>query len=156
MMTAIFWIRAAALLGFLAVAAGAFGAHGLRGRLQPEIDAEATRWSGESTLPGSPDRPRTMSATRRLEVFETGVRYHFWHALSLFALGLLMLHTGRSRPAELLAGLGFSAGILLFSGSLYALALTGMAALGIIPIFGGLAFLAGWVGLFLAAATPGA
>jgi uncharacterized membrane protein YgdD (TMEM256/DUF423 family) len=157
-MTAAFWIRTAAVLGLLAVAAGAFGAHGLRARLQTEIEREAVAATRDCVGPAVPTapvavgRPRTLSATRRVEVYETGVRYHFWHALALLALGLIMLHTARAGPAEQIAGLGFSLGIVLFSGSLYVLALTGFAAWGIIPVFGGLAFLAGWAGLFLAAA----
>ena len=111
----------AALAGFLGVALGAFGAHGLRGRLSPDM----------------------------LAVFETGVRYHMYHALALILVGLIMgrwsgwlMHT---------AGWCFVAGILLFSGSLYALALTGVTVLGAITPLGGVAFLAGWACLTLAA-----
>ena len=154
-MTGAFWIRVAAFLGFLAVAAGAFGAHGLRGRLQAELEAERSPKSEPPKPEAGPEsgtRPRTVSATRRLEVYETGVRYHFFHVLALLALGLVMIQTGRSGPAEWVAGVGFVLGIVLFSGSLYALALTGIAALGIIPVFGGVAFLAAWAALFAAAA----
>jgi uncharacterized membrane protein YgdD (TMEM256/DUF423 family) len=141
-MTGLAWIRVGAVLGFLAVAAGAFGAHALRGQLKGELEAGA-RGSAEPSV-------GQVAASRRLEVFETGVKYHFWHALGLIGLGLLMLRTGRSGMAEAVAGWGFTAGVLLFSGSLYGLGLTGIAALGIVPVFGGLAFLAGWVGLMLA------
>src|SRR3954447_14370249 len=110
-----------ALLGFVGVGLGAFGAHGLRGRLSPEM----------------------------LAVFETGVRYHMYHALALLATAALMTRVeGR---AMLVAGWSFTAGILIFSGSLYALALTGVTTLGAITPIGGLAFLLGWVALAVAA-----
>ena len=106
---------------FLAVALGAFGAHALKSRLSAEMTG----------------------------VWHTAVQYHAWHALALFALGLLMLHW----PERL--GLGFAAwmfvaGMVLFSGSLYALALTGARGLGVITPIGGVAFLAGWACLVLA------
>lgn len=94
------------------VAAGAFGAHALRERLEP----------------------------RMLEVFETGVRYHLIHALGLFAVAFV---ASQQRPATL-AGASMVVGILLFSGSLYALALSGVRTLGIITPFGGVAFLVAW------------
>ena len=102
------WVRLGAALMFLAVALGAFAAHGLKARLTPDM----------------------------LAVFETGVRYHAWHALGLIALG-----SGRGPDR---AGWCFLAGIALFSGSLYLLALTGVRKLGMVTPFGGLLFLAGW------------
>jgi uncharacterized membrane protein YgdD (TMEM256/DUF423 family) len=101
-----------------AVALGAFGAHGLRTLLTPEM----------------------------LAVYETAVRYQMYHAFALLAAGLF----GRSArdPARrllLAAAWAFGAGTLLFSGSLYALALTGMKTLGAVTPFGGIAFLAGWI-----------
>src|SRR4029077_9233161 len=87
-----------ALMGGVGVALGAFGAHGLRGRLSPDM----------------------------LAVFETGVRYHMYHALAILAAASCMSRVdGR---AIVIAGWSFVAGILLFSGSLYALALTGISA----------------------------
>jgi uncharacterized membrane protein YgdD (TMEM256/DUF423 family) len=110
-----------ALFAFLGVAFGAFGAHGLRGRLSPEM----------------------------LAVFETGVRYHMYHALALIATAAFMSKLdGRAVTA---AGWCFTAGIFIFSGSLYALALTGVTVLGAITPIGGLAFLAGWILLAVAA-----
>ena len=110
-----------ALMGGVGVALGAFGAHGLRGRLSPEM----------------------------LEVFETGVRYHMYHALALMATAVLLPRIdGR---AVLIAGWSFTAGIVLFSGSLYALALTGVTVLGAITPLGGVAFLVGWISLAVAA-----
>jgi uncharacterized membrane protein YgdD (TMEM256/DUF423 family) len=97
----------------LAVAAGAFAAHALRGRLEP----------------------------RALEVFETGARYHMYHALAIVAAGIV---------AAKAPGWVFLAGIVLFSGSLYALALTDVKLLGAITPLGGLAFLVGWVWLAVA------
>jgi uncharacterized membrane protein YgdD (TMEM256/DUF423 family) len=112
-----------AVAAFLGVGLGAFGAHGLRGRLSPEM----------------------------LSVFETGVRYHMYHALALVLTSLVM---GRmSGRLVSTAGWCFTAGITLFSGSLYLLALTGVTVLGAITPLGGLAFLAGWACLALAAAA---
>jgi len=112
-----------AIFGFLGVALGAFGAHGLRGRLSPEM----------------------------LAVFETAVRYQMYHTLALLITGLVMARTdGWLFP---LAGWCFVAGILIFSGSLYALALSGVTVLGAITPIGGLAFLAGWACLAIAAAA---
>jgi uncharacterized membrane protein YgdD (TMEM256/DUF423 family) len=111
-----------ALAGFLGVTLGAFGAHGLRGRLTPEM----------------------------LAVFETGVRYHLYHALALLLVAALAARLdGR---LILAAGWLLTAGIVLFSGSLYLLALTGATILGAITPVGGVAFLLGWAALALAAA----
>jgi uncharacterized membrane protein YgdD (TMEM256/DUF423 family) len=104
-----------ALLGALGVAAGAFGAHGLKGRLTPEM----------------------------LAVFETGVRYHLIHAVGLLAVA--WASTRWSSRAIGAAGWLFVVGILLFSGSLYAMCLTGVRALGAITPFGGVAFILGWL-----------
>src|SRR5215212_4934789 len=103
-----------ALMGAVGVAIGAFGAHGLRGRLSPEM----------------------------LAVFETGVRYHLYHALAIVATAAVLPRIdGR---AVVIAGWSFTTGIVLFSGSLYALALSGVTTLGAITPLGGLAFLIGW------------
>jgi uncharacterized membrane protein YgdD (TMEM256/DUF423 family) len=112
-----------ATLGALGVAAGAFGAHGLKGRLAPEM----------------------------LVVFETGVRYHLIHALGLLAVAWASTRwESRAIPA---AGWLFVAGILLFSGSLYAMCLTALRALGAITPIGGVAFILGWLLLAWAAWT---
>ena len=110
-----------ALLGGCGVALGAFGAHGLRDRLAPEM----------------------------LAVFETGVRYHMYHALALLALSAAMPRYEGRLPV--VAGWCFTVGILIFSGSLYALALSGVTMLGAVTPIGGVAFLAGWVALAVAA-----
>src|ERR1700674_1751622 len=109
-----------ALAGLLGVGFGAFGAHALRSRLSPDMQA----------------------------VFETAVRYQMYHALALLAVALAV---GRIGDAVLLklAGWFFVAGIVLFSGSLYGLAMSGRTALGAITPIGGLAFLLGWVCLVL-------
>jgi uncharacterized membrane protein YgdD (TMEM256/DUF423 family) len=99
----------------LAVAAGAFGAHALRDRL-----------------------PDTM-----LAIFETGVRYQMYHALALLVTALLVARAPSA--AAVAAGWLFAAGIVVFSGSLYVLVLSGVRWLGAITPLGGLAFLAGWV-----------
>ncbi|MDP3847087.1 MAG: DUF423 domain-containing protein [Pseudomonas sp.] len=105
----------AAFFGFTGVGLGAFAAHALKSRLSPEY----------------------------LAVFQTGVHYQMLHALVLLALALLV----RQLPGRLLraAGCLFTLGIVLFSGSLYALTLSGISALGMITPLGGLAFLAGWL-----------
>ena len=103
-----------ALAGFIAVAFGAFGAHALRGRLSPEM----------------------------LAVFETGVRYQMYHA---FAVLIVAIATARFDGWLVrAAGWSFTLGIVLFSGSLYALALTGTTALGAITPIGGVLLIAGW------------
>lgn len=116
------WLLLAALNGFLAVAAGAIGSHVVR-----------ARQSGAD-----------------LEVFETAVRYHIWHALALLGVAwLASLDLGRSMVA--VAGWAFVAGIVLFCGTLYTIGATGSRALaGLAPV-GGLAFLAGWAALAVAA-----
>ena len=106
----------AALAGFFAVALGAFGAHGLKGRLAPEM----------------------------MIVFQTAVQYHFYHALALLAVAILMV-SHPQLPGLTLSGIFIVAGLLLFSGSLYLLALTGVRWLGAITPLGGLAFLIGWL-----------
>jgi uncharacterized membrane protein YgdD (TMEM256/DUF423 family) len=108
------------------VALGAFGAHGLRNMLGQAADG-----------------------ARRLEVWETASRYQLYHAL---ALGLVGYLCSRS-PGTItnLAGYLFQAGILLFSGSLYALALSGVRVLGAVTPFGGLCFLAGWAAIVIVA-----
>jgi uncharacterized membrane protein YgdD (TMEM256/DUF423 family) len=103
-------LAAGAINAFLAVAAGAFGAHGLRERLTP----------------------------RALEIFETGARYQMYHALAMVLCALVATSSARN------AGWVFQAGIVIFSGSLYALSLTDVKILGAITPLGGLAFLVGW------------
>ncbi len=111
------------ICGFLGVAIGAFGAHGLKIRL--------------STL-------------GTLASFETGVQYHFIHTLSLLAVAILL----RSNPDSALlksSGYLFLAGIIVFSGSLYILSITGQKWWGAITPIGGVCFLAGWITLTVAA-----
>jgi uncharacterized membrane protein YgdD (TMEM256/DUF423 family) len=129
------WLRIGALMGFLAVGFGAFGAHGLKDRLKPAV---------------SDTTDEAAFKLRRLENFETASRYNMVHALALVAVGLLAL-AGRSGLALTIAGWSFVLGIVLFSGSLYAYGLTGLRWLGAITPFGGLGFLAGWLALALAA-----
>ena len=121
-MTARTALTLAALLMFAAVAAGAFGAHALRNRLTPDMSG----------------------------VWQTAVQYHAWHAVGLAVVGLLTIHVPE-RAGLAPAGWLFVAGIVLFSGSLYAMALTGARTLGAITPIGGAAFLAGWLSLAWAA-----
>lgn len=109
------------LSGFIGVALGAFAAHALKGRLSADL----------------------------LAVFETGVRYQMYHALALLAVGWACTRW----PGTVLTTGGwlFVAGTVLFSGSLYALSLSGARGWGAIAPIGGIAFLAGWISLALAA-----
>ena len=129
------WLRIGAIAGFLAVGLGAFGAHGLRDRLKPAVSDSAEE---------------AAFKLRRIENFETASRYNMAHALALIAVGMLLL-SGRSSLALTIAGWAFVAGIVLFSGSLYAYGLTGLRWLGAITPFGGLGFLIGWLALALGA-----
>ncbi|MCK5880830.1 MAG: DUF423 domain-containing protein [Sinobacterium sp.] len=115
-------IKFAACSGFLAVALGAFGAHGLKQHLSNDMMA----------------------------VYQTAVQYQFIHTLALLAVALLLL---QFPDASLLrwSGLAFAVGILIFSGSLYVLSLSGIKWLGAITPIGGVGFLAGWVLLLVAA-----
>jgi uncharacterized membrane protein YgdD (TMEM256/DUF423 family) len=137
-MGSVAWLRIGALMGFLAVGFGAFGAHSLKDRLKPAV---------------SDSTDEAAFKLRRLENFETASRYNMIHALALVAVGLLA-PAGRSSPALAIAGWSFVLGIVLFSGSLYAYGLTGLRWLGAITPFGGLGFLAGWLALAWAAGTP--
>jgi uncharacterized membrane protein YgdD (TMEM256/DUF423 family) len=112
-------IRLAGALGFLGVALGAFGAHGLRERLAPGM----------------------------LEVYKTGVLYHLLHAVALLALAL-GAQGGRVARPRAVATL-WAAGVAIFSGSLYVLAVSGVTWLGAITPIGGLLLMAGWVTLAL-------
>lgn len=118
------WFRLGAAGMLLSVALGAFGAHALKRHLSADM----------------------------LVVFETGVRYQAYHSLALFAVAWLASRAP-SRAAGA-AGLCFAVGIALFSGSLYALSLTGMRRLGMITPLGGLLFIAGWTILLTAPQRP--
>lgn len=121
-MTARLALTLAALFLFVAVGTGAFGAHALKARLEPDLMA----------------------------VYQTAVQYHFWHALGLLAVGVLLIQRPESGALAWAAWL-LVAGLVLFSGSLYALALTGVRAFGAVTPVGGVAFLAGWAALAWAA-----
>ena len=104
------------LAGAAGVALGAFGAHALKTRLAPDL----------------------------LAVWQTAVQYHLWHALALVAIGIVAIHLPASTPLKW-AGWLMVAGIVLFSGSLYVLALSGVRWLGAVTPFGGTAWIAAWV-----------
>ncbi len=115
-----------AFLGFTAVALGAMGAHGVK-----------------SAVLGLPD------AMDRLGWWDTGAKYHALHAVAVGLVAVMSAHvTGRF---AWLAAVFFTVGIVLFSGSLYVMALTGVRTLGAVTPFGGLAFLAGWLAFGFAA-----
>jgi uncharacterized membrane protein YgdD (TMEM256/DUF423 family) len=121
-----FWLRIGAVWGFLAVAMGAFGAHGLKERL---------------------------AALDQVANFHTAAQYHMYIALALVATGVLQL-TGRSGTALSVAGWSFLIGSAIFSGSLYILSVTGLKWLGAITPIGGVAILVGWAALAVAAGKP--
>lgn len=111
-----YYLCAAAVSGLLAVVLGAFGAHGLRERLPADM----------------------------LAIYQTGVQYHFYHTLGLFGVAVLLLQW---RTSQLLRWSGnlFIVGLIIFSGSLYLLAATGVRWLGAITPIGGVAFIASWL-----------
>lgn len=114
------WLLFGAGYGLLGVILGAFGAHAMRDRLSADM----------------------------LRVWETAVNYQFWHALALLALGVL---ASRLAGAWLTAaGAAFVLGVLLFSGSLYLLAFSGVRVLGAVTPFGGLLLIGGWICLMVA------
>ena len=117
----IFSLVAGSIFGALAVMIGAFGAHALKPML---------------------------TATNRLETFETAVKYQFYHALALLFIGLLCYHI--QHPALKWAAYGFTFGILIFSGSLYVLCLSGVTWLGAITPIGGVLMIVGWLSLLYA------
>lgn len=110
------WICIGAFSAAMSVALGAFGAHGLKGHLPPES----------------------------LKAFETGVQYQFYHSLGLILTGIIVSSDNPS-PLLVLAGWLMLAGILLFSGSLYVLSVTGIGGIGIVTPFGGVAFIVAWL-----------
>ncbi len=114
------FVASGAVLLAIAVSLGAFGAHALRARLSPEM----------------------------MQVYKTGIEYHFYHALGLLLVGLLgkyLQSAWYQWSGWLLMG-----GVVIFSGSLYLLAVTGTRGLGVITPLGGLAFLSGWISLAVA------
>lgn len=120
------FLSAGSLLALAAVAIGAFGAHGMKARLSAEM----------------------------LAVYQTGVQYHFYHALGIVLVGMAFFHLPDS-PVLRASGWLLIAGIFFFSGSLYALALTGEKWLGAIAPIGGTAFILGWATFAWAALRTG-
>jgi uncharacterized membrane protein YgdD (TMEM256/DUF423 family) len=112
------WTKVAAVVGFVGVALGAFGAHGLKGRISEQL----------------------------LSAYQTGVLYHLVHAVVLLALAL---YARASSISITLSAALLLAGIVLFSGSLYAMALSGITRFGMVTPLGGLCFLGGWLSLLV-------
>ena len=112
----------AAVSGLIAVTIGAFGAHGLKGRIDEDL----------------------------MIVYQTGVQYHFYHTFALLVVSLLLIQFPNISLLKW-SGILFIAGTLIFSGSLYVLAISGVRWLGAITPIGGLAFIAGWTCLAIAA-----
>lgn len=123
------WLIISAISGFLSVAIGAFGAHGLKEKLiKNAIDAQ-------------------LDKNHYIDIFNTGVKYQMFHTAALLIVSYLMY--AYSEKNYQWAGICFLAGIIIFSGSLYALSVTGIRMLGAITPIGGVCFLAGWIILIL-------
>ena len=120
-----FFLTIAAMFGGLSVAGGAFGAHALREKI----------------------------SERSLEIFDTGARYQMYHALALLLVAMLMSRLDSPPTTLLVSGWLFIIGVVIFSGSLYALSLTGIKSLGAVAPLGGLALMLGWAALAVAGAT---
>jgi uncharacterized membrane protein YgdD (TMEM256/DUF423 family) len=134
-MPATFWLRVGATWGFLAVAIGAFGAHGLKDRF---------RTIGDQFGPLTTERPEG--------IFQTATHYHAFCALAILAVGLLAAN-GRDGTAIQISGWAFLVGSLIFSGTLYVLAATGIKWLGAITPLGGVLMLIGWIAIAIAAGS---
>ena len=120
-----FFLTIAAIFGGLSVAGGAFGAHALREKI----------------------------IERSLEIFDTGDRYQMYHALALLLVAILMSRLESPPTTLLVSGWLFIIGVVIFSGSLYAISLTGIKSLGAVAPLGGLALMLGWAALAVAGAT---
>ncbi|QSV63859.1 MAG: DUF423 domain-containing protein [Dolichospermum sp. DL01] len=120
-----FFLTIAAIFGGLSVAGGAFGSHALREKI----------------------------SERSLEIFDTGARYQMYHALALLLVAMLMSRLENPPTTLLVSGWLFIIGVVIFSGSLYALSLTGIKSLGAVAPLGGLALMLGWGALAVAGAT---
>ena len=133
------WLTSGAILAGLAVALGAFGAHGLEPVLK-SVYAES-----DKRIIAGLEVPATW---KYLQDFKTAAEYQLTHALALLAVGLLA--RDHSRRSLTVAGWSFIGGIVLFSGSLYVLVITGVRVLGAITPLGGVLFLIGWASLAVA------
>jgi uncharacterized membrane protein YgdD (TMEM256/DUF423 family) len=120
-----FFLTIAAIFGGLSVAGGAFGAHALREKI----------------------------SERSLEIFDTGARYQMYHALALLLVAILMSRLESPPTTLLVSGWLFIISVVIFSGSLYAISLTGIKSLGAVAPLGGLALMLGWAALAVAGAT---
>lgn len=134
------WVATGAVSAAIAVICGAFAAHGLDGVL-------AKKYAGQTKVVTGEEIP---ASRKYLNDFRTAAEYQMSHALGLIAVGLLSLIAARS-GALTVAGWSMLLGTVLFSGSLYALVLTGITKLGMITPIGGVLFIVGWVALAVAA-----
>ena len=117
------FIQSGAILGAIAVSLGAFGAHALK---------------------------KSLEASGRFDTFETAVKYQFYHALALVLIGMLVQNMPANAKILSYSGYSFLVGVLIFSGSLYAICFTGITKFGAIAPIGGLALIIGWILLFWA------
>jgi uncharacterized membrane protein YgdD (TMEM256/DUF423 family) len=140
-MSASRWLVVGSILGGLAVGLGAFAAHGL-----DKVFVE--KYSGQTRIVAG----ETVPLSRKfLNDFKTGAEYQMYHSLALLAVGLIAQRRRSWRLSA--AGLSFTLGIVLFSGSLYVLTLTGVTKWGMVTPLGGVAFLVGWLLLAIESAV---
>lgn len=132
------WLFIGALCGGLSVGTGAFAAHFLDGFFSVKYAGQQRQVGGETV----------SLASKFLHDFKTGAEYQMYHSLALLGVGLMAER--RTSRAIHVAGWAFTAGMILFSGSLYVLTLTGVTRWGMITPIGGLAFLVGWMALLFA------
>jgi len=143
--TSDFWLRVAGFSGALAVGLGAFGAHGLKARVTVQSLHTVSRSHSPLRLTPAPRLcPGPLQDAALLKVWDTGAQYHLVHSLGI---GLAAV-SNNGRPSPLAAAC-FAGGIVLFSGSLYTITLTGNRKLGMVAPIGGLAYMAGWTMLAL-------
>lgn len=138
-----YWLILGALLAGLSVATGAFAAHGLDAVFQKKYESAEPKIVAGFSVPAS---------YKYLQDFKTGAEYQMYHALALIAVGLVS-QTRKSVALDV-AGWCFLIGIVLFSGLLYALTITGVRWLGAIVPIGGVAFIAGWISLVIGILAP--
>jgi uncharacterized membrane protein YgdD (TMEM256/DUF423 family) len=137
------WLIIGCIMACLAVVIGAFGAHGIEGYLKELYKSAEPKNIAGLEVPAS---------YKYMEVYNTGVDYHMFHALGLIALGLIA--QGKRKKSDLIAAWSFVLGIVLFCGPLYVLALTGKGWLGAVAPLGGTLMIVAWIALACSCKRP--
>lgn len=141
-------------LAALAIVLGAYGDHGLRRHLNGNVAQEYKKdTSPADTAAETSAAKERATLQERLDRFRTGTQYHMFHSIAIILVGLLG-RRGKARIVGFAAAACFITGILLFSGGLYVLAVTGIELLSIVVPFGGTLFIAGWILFAFAAGMP--